>query len=118
MEQFIVTYWPHITFGIMTVFGFGKGWQSMNQICRTLKEHSIELKIIHERESLYCQHIECEKFRNSCAARNDKQFAEIKGMLNAMDSKRENSRDDAQALLADISCRMGRIEGKLESRTL
>jgi len=117
MEQFILAYWPHISFGMMVVFGFGKGWQSMNQICRTLKEHGVELKVIREQQSLFCQHAECEKFRDNCAARNDRQFAEIKAMLSAMDNKREDSKDETRCLLSKISDRMGRIEGKLEGRT-
>lgn len=114
MEKFIIGYWPQIVFAIAVIFGFGKGWQSMNQICRTLTEHSRELKAFREQHELFCKHAECEKFRDNCAARNDKQFAEIKVLLNAMDVRRESSRDDTQAILSDISCRMGRLEGKLE----
>ena len=114
MEDFIVKYWTQITFGGLIVFGFGKGWQSMNEICRSLKEHSHELKFLREQHSAFCSHSECEKYRQSCAERNDKQFADLKVLLRSMDDRRENSRDDTQALLSDISCRMGRIEGKLE----
>jgi len=116
MEKIIINYWPQLTFAIAVIFGFGKGWQSMNQICKTLTEHSRELKVFREQQILFCQHTECEKYRDSCAARNDKQFMEIKAMLAAMDHRRESTRDDIQALLADISCRMGRIEGKLEGK--
>ena len=100
----------------MTLFGFGKVWQLFNVMCRTLREHSEELKTIREQQAIYCKHAECEKYRESCAARNDRRFDEIKTMLTAMDLKREGSRDDTQALLADISCRMGRLEGKLEAQ--
>lgn len=114
MEKFIHDNWTQIVFVAATIFGFGKGWQLISIMCKTLKEHSSELKYLREIGATYCNHAECEKYRDSCAARNDRRFDEIKTMLQAMDTKRENSRDDTQALLADVSCRLGRIEGKLE----
>lgn len=114
MENTIRENWPQIVFVAATIFGFGKGWQLFNIMYRTLKEHSTELKFLREQSGTYCNHAECEKYRESCAVRNDRRFDEIKGMLQSMDAKRENSRDDTQALLSDVSCRLGRIEGKLE----
>lgn len=75
----------------------------------------MELKFLREQSGTYCNHAECEKYRETCASRNEKRFDEIKSMLTAMDDKREGSRDDTQALLADVSCRLGRIEGKMEA---
>lgn len=113
-ENFIHDYWAQLVFCAGTIFGFGKGWQLISVMCKTLKEHSVELKVMREQHSVFCSHTECEKYRESCAARNDKQFAEIKGMLNAMDVKRETSRDSTQDALTDIACRISRIETKLE----
>ena len=113
-ENFIHDYWPQILFCGMTIFGFGKGWQLISVMCKTLKEHSVELKVMREQHSGFCLHAECEKYRESCAARNDKQFAEVKSMLIAMDTKRENSRDSTQDALSDIACRISRLETKME----
>ncbi|HAX96520.1 MAG TPA: hypothetical protein DCY35_08380 [Prolixibacteraceae bacterium] len=115
MENFVKDYWPQLVFVGFTLVGFGKGWQLFNIMCKTLKEHSLELKVIREQQAIFCKQTDCEKYRESCASRNEKRFDEIKSMLTAMDDKREGSRDDTQALLADVSCRLGRIEGKMEA---
>ena len=113
-DNFIRDYWPQLTFAALTLIGFGKGWQLFNIMCTTLKEHSAKMVAFQEFCNHVCTHAECEKYRDSCAARNDKQFAEIKGMLTAMDSKRENTRDSTQEALSDIACRISRLETKLE----
>ena len=113
-DNFIRDYWPQLVFVTMTLIGFGKGWQLFNIMCRTLKEHSVAINLFKEREPLYCKHDECEKYRDSCATRNERQFNELKVMLNLMDNKRENSRDSTQEALSDIACRISRLETKLE----
>jgi hypothetical protein len=115
MDHIIKDFWPQISFVAFTLFGFGKVWQLFNIMCRTLKEHSDELRNIRREQSLFCNHAECEKYRDSCAVRNDKRFDEIKTMLQAMDNKRENGRDDFQSVLSEISRRLGKLEGQLEA---
>jgi len=51
----------------------------------------------------------CDRCRDACERRNLAQFVEIKGILNEINEKR----DDYVAALGDVSCRLGRIEGKL-----
>ena len=110
----ITKYWPQLTFAALTLIGFGKGLQLFNIMCKTLEDHSKKLQTLQSQQVDYCTHIFCEKYRDSCASRNDKRFDELKNLLQAMDGKRETGRDDMNALLADVSCRLGRIEGKLE----
>ena len=114
VENLIKNYWPQLTFVALTLIGFGKGWQSLNVMFKTLEDHSKKLQTLQSQQVDYCTHIFCEKYRDSCASRNDKRFDELKNLLQAMDGKRETGRDDMNALLADVSCRLGRIEGKLE----
>jgi|GEM_PF-5656978 len=52
----------------------------------------------------------CEKCRADCERRNARAFMEIKTLLGDISDKR----DDYVTALGDVSCRLGRIEGKLE----
>ena len=118
MDVIFRDYWPQLVFAILTVFGFGKGWQTISVMCKTLEEHSDALKETRENQGFLCTHTECEKTRESCMTRNEKQFIELKGMLLAMDNRREVARDDVQTILTDIFCRMGRLEGKIEGKNI
>lgn len=123
----VLKYWPviigvisAISATITLVFVLGKIWQNIKHLCNSFNRLSAEFAQYKDQAAEYCRRGECKTFRDECAARHEKVFHEIKHALEIMDAKRESSREDAadtlketNQMLADISCRLGRIEGKV-----
>jgi len=107
IKQFLEN-WGLVTFIIAALIALGK----MIQMIMSIEKWrlSVDSRLNPENpQSVIVTVGMCDKCRMDCERRNIAQFLEIKNLLTDI----YNKRDDYVAALGDVSCRLGRIEGKL-----
>ena len=107
-KQFVEN-WEIIVFMIGSLVALGKLLQSVLPIDKRLVEAEDQLNPKDPSKRLVTIS-QCEKCRYDCEKRNVEQFRELKVLRTGITEKR----DDYVAALGDVSCRLGRIEGKLD----
>ena len=75
---------------------------------------TIELRVKSVENKVESSCDSCAKYRTACNTQIDGRFKEIKDYLREIDNKRQSDNKDISEILSDISCRLGRIDGRLE----
>jgi len=102
MLKTIIEIWPVMAALAVILMGLGRALWILDDLVKW--KHGIDERLMGFQTTSMCDRcrIECEK-------RNNEHFKEIKTLLSDIYDKR----DDYVAALGDVSCRLGRIEGKL-----
>ena len=110
MLQQIISIWPIVVFLMGLLIGIGRILHMIKTICDRLDGHDAKFQETATSMQTFITMPMCDRCRDACERRNSAQFAEIKSLLIESSDKR----DDYVTALSDVSCRLGRIEGKLD----
>jgi len=108
VKQFIEN-WGIIVFIIGSLVALGKLLQMVKATQEWIVKADVQINPKDPENRLVTVSM-CDKCRADCERHNTAAIAEIKSIL--IDSY--NKRDELVAALGDVSCRLGRIEGKLD----